>query len=199
MIGLSGAHRTGKTTLAKAISKEMGFHYHDASVTKIMRECGINGVADIPLIERIQVQNFILDRFCADVKKAPKRSICDRTPLDMIGYMLGEVTMHNTPADLHGPISNYVDRCLKATEQHFDLVLFVRPLPLFVVEEGKPPENKAYQTLVQYIIEGASQNLNTICGVVEGDKLDDRIEAVCGAIEDRTQYARSITQGHAIH
>ena len=160
--GFAGAHRTGKTTLAKQVAEDMGYHFHDASVSKIMRAHGINAVGDIPLGERIAAQEFLLDKFLENLKSAPRPMITDRTPLDMIGYMLGEVTMHNTDIELGKRINAYAIKCLEATVNHFDTVIIVRPLKLYVVDPKSPPPNAAFQALVQFIIEGAARQVDDI-------------------------------------
>jgi hypothetical protein len=186
MYGIAGAHRTGKTTLAKAIAEKLGIHYHDASVSKIMKECGIDGVRDVPLADRITLQEFILDKFIDAIKAAPRPAICDRTPLDMIGYMLGELTMHNTPVELHEQIQFYAERCLVETTLHFDTVLTLRPLPDYAVEAGKPPFNRAYQSMVQFIIEGAcSQSDYLHAGVISATNFERRLELACGVLSAR--------------
>lgn len=130
-------------------------NFHDASVSKIMREAGINAVGDVPLEQRVEAQEFLLKRYLKDLQWAPRPLITDRTPLDMIGYMLGEITMHNTDARLGARIQDYVEECLGATITHFDTIFVVRPLLTYVEDPDKPPMNRAYQSLVQMIIEGA--------------------------------------------
>jgi hypothetical protein len=154
--GLTGAHRTGKTTLAKLVAEDLKMTFHDASVSKIMREAGINAVGDVPLEARVEAQEFLLRRYLKDLQWAPRPLVTDRTPLDMVGYMLGEITMHNTDAKLGARIQNYVEECLGATLVHFDTIIVVRPLTAYVEHPDKPPLNRAYQSLVQFIIEGAA-------------------------------------------
>jgi predicted ATPase len=154
--GFAGAHRTGKTTLAKAVAEDLKMAYHDASVSKIMREAGINAVGDVPLAQRVEAQEFLLKRYLKDLQWAPRPLVTDRTPLDMIGYMLGEVTMHNTDAALGARIQDYVDACIQATIRHFDTIIVVQPLEVYVEDPDKPPLNRGYQSLVQLLIQGAA-------------------------------------------
>jgi hypothetical protein len=160
--GFAGAHRTGKTTLAKQVAEDMGFHFHDASVSKIMRAHGIDVVGDIPLHQRIGAQEFLLDKFIENIAWAKRPMITDRTPLDMIGYMLGEVTMHNTDRELAERIDAYVVKCLQATLKHFDTIILVRPLTLYTVDPKSPLPNLAFQSLIQFIIEGAARQVDHI-------------------------------------
>jgi len=158
--GYAGAHRTGKTTLAKRVAEDLGMHFHDASVSKIMREAGIDAVGDVPMEQRIEAQEFLLRRFLQDLNKAPRPLISDRTPLDMIGYCLGEVTMHNTTPELGKRIDAYVKSCLEATKNYFDTIVILGPLPHYDVAPDKPPPNAAYQRLVQFLVEGAACQVN---------------------------------------
>jgi len=177
MFGISGAQRTGKTTLAKAVAEKLKFHYHDSSVTKIMREFGINPVGDVPLGERIKAQEFLLEKSCDALRQAPRPAITDRTPLDFIAYMLGEVTMHNTAEEFHEPIQTYVKNCLAAAEKYFDMILIVRPLLTYKAADDKPPPNRAYQSAIQYLIEGAAQNIpNIVVGLLPALDLTERVD-----------------------
>ena len=81
----------------------------------------------------------------------------------MIGYCLGEVTMHNTTPQLGERISAYVLECLEATLTHFDTVIVIRPLPIYTVDRKSPPLNLAYQNLVQLLIEGAANQVTRPC------------------------------------
>lgn len=154
--GFAGSHRSGKSTLAKLVAEDLKMGFHDASVSKIMREAGINAVGDVPIEARIEAQEFLLKRYLKDLQWAARPLITDRTPLDMIGYMLGEITMHNTDAAIGARVQSYVEECLGAAITHFDTIIVVRPLLTYVEDPDKPPMNRAYQSLVQFIIEGAA-------------------------------------------
>ena len=91
-----------------------------------------------------------------------KPFVCDRTPLDMIGYMLGEVTMHSCDLELSQRIERYVERCLWIVQHTYFGVIVCRPLPFYEAAEDKPPESPAYQTMIQLLIEGASDRIDTI-------------------------------------
>lgn len=156
-IAVVGAHSTGKTTLAKALSAQLNLPYLDASVTKIMADAGFNGVGDLPLEQRIEAQEFLVEKHWEMTQAQKGMFITDRSPLDMIGYMLGEVTMHNCDSQFAQRIQRYVDRCLEVTNDTYSGLIICRPLPVYTVDDKRPPENTAYQSLVQFIIEGAAR------------------------------------------
>lgn len=159
MFGLSGSSRTGKTTLAKQIAEDLGIRYFDASVTKIMQGAGYNPVGALTIDERIDAQVKLLDTYTDAIHAVQEIFITDRTPLDFIGYMLGEVSMTNTTEDQGRRIDDYVRRCLDTTRKLFTCIAIVRPLPFYEAAEDKPKPNPAYQRHVQFIIEGAAQSL----------------------------------------
>jgi hypothetical protein len=140
----------------------MGLHYHDASISKFAQEIGANAVGLLNIAERLSVQRHILKRYLEELHKAPRPAITDRTPLDMIAYMLGEVTMHNTTPEDGAQIHEYVQKCLIETGRHFDSVIVVRPLPFYENDPSKPPANVAYQWQTQFIIEGASEKVGDV-------------------------------------
>jgi hypothetical protein len=150
--------------------------------------------------DRLRLQEFILEKFMDRVKAAPRPAISDRTPLDMIGYMLAEVTMHNTPIEFHDQIQRYVDKCLAETVLHFDMILMLRPLPIFEVDPTKPPPNRAYQSAVQFLIEGAGQQSDHLCsGVIVTTDLQRRVDATCCALEARQCAMVEAMRGIKIH
>lgn len=181
--GFAGAHRTGKTTLAKRVAEELGWYYHDASVSKVMREAGINAVGDVPIAQRIEAQEFLLKRYLADLQFAPRPMVTDRTPLDMISYMLGEITMHNTDAATGDRVHKYTTDCITATLTHFDTIIMVRPLNVYKVEEGKPPLNRGYQDVVQLLAEGAA-------ALVEPQMYIERM--VPSDLDERVAYSKDV-------
>jgi len=189
MFGFAGAHRTGKTTLAKAVAERLGIRYYDASVSRIMMEKQIHSVSDLPILQRIEAQEYLLQRHLEDIAKLPRPCITDRTPLDFIGYMLGEITMHNTPPEFHQRIGLYVDTCVAAVRMHYDTVILCRPLPVYEVDPTKPPENVAYQMKVQFLIEGASccvkpTQVGTLKTVDFNERLESSVKLVASQLND---------------
>jgi predicted ATPase len=152
---LSGASGTGKTTLAKAISEIMGIPYHDASVTRIMNDMGIDPVSQFESIEaRIDAQERLLAHYIVELSQVPRPFITDRTPLDMAAYAMGEVTMLNTTQAQGARIAAYVQICKEKTKDLFDAVAILRPLPFYESKSTRPPPNAAYQQQTQTLIEG---------------------------------------------
>jgi AAA domain len=200
--GVSGSHGTGKSTLARAVAEKLGLHFLDASVNRFMKEGGFDGLRDLPMEVRIEAQEWLLKRYLEEIAKAPGTFITDRTPLDFIGYATAEVTMHNTPdLDLADRIADYCSNCLEATARHFDMIILVRPLELYEVDPKRPPLNRAYQWSVQYIIEGAMQQVarEVIQGTLITEDLEERINCSCEEIGKRLEALKEIRQKAPFH
>src|SRR3569832_863688 len=65
LIGLCGAHRTGKTSLAKAYAKKHGIAFMETSVSAIFKELGLDPAASFDFKTRLDIQEVILERLDA--------------------------------------------------------------------------------------------------------------------------------------
>jgi len=198
--GLAGSHRSGKTTLAKELSEKFKFHYYDASVSKLMAEAGINAVGLVSLEDRMGAQEYLLEKHYEITQKLPRPFISDRTPLDMIAYTLGEVTMHNVNPQLSERIERYVNRCLTVTANTYDSFIIVRPLEGYEVDPTKPPPIRAYQWQVQMLIEGAAAQLDLIAGcTITTSEHATRIGLISEYIDQRMITMRKERGSRLIH
>ena len=151
----SGAHRSGKTTLAKAVAEDLGVMFHETKTGEVLKAAGIDIVANMTIGERMVAQEYLLDHHVKTIEALPRPLIVDRCPIDMMAYTLAEIGMHTlTDPELDKRINDYVGKCLAATNMHYMMAVVTRPLPFYVVEEGKPPPSKTYQWHIQTIIEG---------------------------------------------
>lgn len=204
--GLTGASGSGKTTLAKEIAEKMNIPYHDASITRIMKANGLDPVGPTaPLDERIAAQEKLLDQFIAEIRSLDRPFISDRTPIDMIGYMLGEITMRNSTQEQGERAFAYAAKCLNTTRELFDAVLVLRPLPFYENTETRPPQNAAYQFETQLIMEGA------LSLAIENDEVpfcyaqmftpnrELRLEKALEFFNDRIQHWKDLSKQVVVH
>lgn len=159
LIGISGAHGCGKTTLAKEYAIRSGLDYVPASTNEIAKRAGYaHGSVDLDINERIKLQWHILEGFKSFIKDCPPNAVTDRTPLDVAAYTLAEMGMHSAkladPAVLK-TVPLLVREAQALTKQCFQHVSILRPLPTYDAVEGKrPPENEAFQMHFQFLLEG---------------------------------------------
>ncbi|CCG43361.1 AAA family ATPase [Magnetospirillum molischianum] len=154
MLGLIGAHRTGKTTLAREYAARSGLLFITSSSTAVHAELGIPMDADLDMQTRLKVQHAILDRAEEDIHRASGPFVSDRTPLDMAAYLLADVGRSNVSRVEIDAAMKYVERCYDMTNTYFFRLVLVSPGIPYVVEEGKPPFNVAYQEHHHALVSG---------------------------------------------
>jgi hypothetical protein len=155
IIGICGAHRTGKTTLAdEFVKRNKTFKFAATSVSAMMKHEGMDPARDYPIEERIAMQDIILTRLDRHYAAHPDRTVFDRTPLDAAAYLLADVQRENVDPTLHPGITRYVERAIEITNRRFSMLLFVPPVLPLVHEEGKAPATPAYVEHISQIING---------------------------------------------
>lgn len=144
-VGLCGAHRTGKTTLARAFADKRGIPFVETSVSAIWRELGYDPAVTYDFETRLTVQEEILKRVDAVYGKyVGLEFITDRTPLDMAAYTLADAIGDRVPEHCQERLAKYVNACFEVTNRRFGIVLLVQPGITLVHEEGKAAVNAGY-------------------------------------------------------
>jgi nicotinamide riboside kinase len=152
MFGIAGAHRTGKSTLAKRYAEEHKVPY--LKLPNVIGEMGLTPGQIHSMDVRMQVQWAYLEA-AATLYKANSQGvfITDRTPIDMAAYTLADIRQDTHPKFV-GEAHEYLKAALALTNRYFSLILFVPPGIPYVDEPGKPPANPAYQELISATIQG---------------------------------------------
>jgi hypothetical protein len=193
-IGLTGAHRTGKTTVCKVLSETNGFPFLKSSTTEIAKDLGIDLSKPISLKHRCEFQTAVLGVFSKVYEKHGRGIfVCDRTPLDLAAYLLADVpTEHNDPATDEF-IQDYVGKCFEVTNRHFATITLVQPGIAYVAEPGKPLPSASYQEKIAALISGlcADERLHVrVCRLPKSTTgLVDRVNFVAKAVQ--TDLARA--------
>lgn len=163
LYGLVGAHRSGKTTLAKQLAEDLGIDFHATSTTEVAKRHGFDPVAPMTLEERIRMQIVLLQDHCEQIAKLPRPLIVDRTPIDYLAYTLAEVDMMShmlASPEVLEMINKFTTACLNATRMNYDCLYYLSPLDQYVAEPGKPAPNPAYQRHIALLIQGALMELH---------------------------------------
>jgi len=151
-IGLCGSHRTGKTTLAEAISKKSGMPFVRTSTSEVFKEHGLDPSKSMDFQKRLWIQHKILDA-AEKLWDAEKRQfITDRTPLDMAAYTLADI-QGATEVDFF-ELEKYLERCFKTTNVLFKILVLIQPGIPLMHEEGKAALNEGYLEHLNYLILG---------------------------------------------
>ena len=90
-IGLCGAHRTGKTTLAIALSKKLKMPFVEIGTSKLFSDRNLDPAKPMDFRTRLHIQRVILNHAESIWFEMDESFICDRTPIDLAAYTLAEV------------------------------------------------------------------------------------------------------------
>ena len=179
-IGLCGSHRTGKTTLAEAVSKKTGIPFVRTSTSEVFRRAGLDPAASLDFNKRLWIQNETLEAAKGVWEAAGKSFITDRTPVDMMAYTLGDI-QGSTQADFN-EVEDYLERCFTFTNRFFDALVIVQPGIPLVHEQGKAALNRAYIEHLNYLILGLTEDPRLTARVVligrETMGINDRVKTV---------------------
>lgn len=155
MIGLCGAHRTGKTTMAKAWAERSGVEFVTISASEVIKNITGGSCGEITDIEtRLKVQRGLVQACDRAFLRRKNIFVTDRTPLDVAAYTMAEAQQNNLSMDQQREVVEIVEDCIDITNASFGALLMIYPGLPYVVEEGKPPMNTAYQEHISSLITG---------------------------------------------
>lgn len=187
-VGLCGAHRTGKTTLAREFAAKRNIQFVETSVSAIWRELGLDPSKHHDFETRLAVQEEILKRIDAKLANYSGLDfITDRTPIDMAAYTLADAIHDSVPIGCQERLAKYVNDCFEATNRRFSMILLVQPGIELVHEEGKAVMNAGYIEHLNSLILGLSVDERLTCAhfylprSMKG--LQERTDALCATVD----------------
>lgn len=186
LIGLAGAHRTGKSTLAERFSEVSGYTLVVSGASGTFKRLGMDPKADYPLDTRIAIQEAILEDMEKTFEAASVFSVIDRTPVDMAAYLLADVSRASVTPKQDARVVKYVDRCMALVRKHFSVIVVVQPGIEVKEEEGKAPGAASYM-----------EHINMLClGMITAGGLTPSkafsIGRRCVGLDDRVDLLVSI-------
>ena len=151
-LGLCGAHRTGKTTIARELVKVNGLPMASSSTSQVAFDMGIDLTTRLDFKTRLAFQERVFDVHDELWGSFDGMFIADRTPIDLAAYLLADIPNNLDDPDLITQALAYTDKCFRSANRHFFTVALIQPGLPYLYEPGKPLPNKAYQ-----------EQHNTIC------------------------------------
>jgi len=145
MISLTGAHRTGKTSLAKAYAEKHGITFVATTASAVFKRLGLDPAKTYDFGTRLMVQSEILKEF--DViwgQHSLEQAITDRCPIDLLGYTMAEAVGTAVKKKEIDRFERYVQECFDVLNKRFSVIVLVQPGIPIVKEKGKAALNKAY-------------------------------------------------------
>jgi len=187
MIGLCGAHRTGKTTLARAYAEKAGIEFVRTSASQVFKDLDLNPALDYPFDMRMDIQELILKSFQKQYAAANRFFVSDRTPIDMIAYTLSDVRQETLTEEQDKRLQKYISDCYDATSRFFATLIIVQPGIAVVPDEGKATLMKSYIDHIAMLVTGAVSNemvkSNRFYIPVAMTDLETRVNAVDAAVK----------------
>ncbi len=153
-IGLSGAHRTGKSTLAKLFSDKYEIPYVETQVSKIITGLGYSANINYDMVTRVKIQKEVLRETVKLWESQTTQFITDRTPIDMVGYMIANATQGDMTDEFDGEFQEYITECKETTNKFFSNIIVIPPAIPIVETEGKANTTKTYIGHIAYVISG---------------------------------------------
>ncbi len=205
MIGLSGSHRCGKTTLAKAYAEKHGLFFLETSASAIFREFDLDPAVTYNFDVRLMIQQIILERFdLAYAKHAgDSKVITDRTPLDLLAYTLGDVSGQTLRPDQEAVLQRYISDCFDVANKRFATVLVIQPGIPLVYEEGKAAMSAGYIEHLNSLILGLSvdERLKSLHYYMPRylTGLEDRLQALHNVIDRGVKRAEAERESVLVH
>lgn len=149
MFGIAGAHRVGKTTLAREVAQKLGIAFLETKVADVFPELGLSVRVSHDVATMFRIQNAILDKLEAGYEMAARDGeawITDRTPLDVMMYTMADIRRDSLDtAELLGEFRKHMTRSMEITSRNFRSVLIVSPGIQMVEDQSKAPGCPAYQ------------------------------------------------------
>jgi AAA domain len=184
-IGLCGSHRTGKTTLAEAISRRTGMPFLKTVTSEVFQQCGLDPSGPMDFQKRLWIQHKILDAAEKIWQAEKAQFITDRTPVDMMAYTLADI--QGTTEVNFDELEGYLARCIDVTNAFFTLLVLVQPGIPLMHEEGKAALNEGYLEHLNYMILGLCNDARVRGTFVYLHRamtsLDDRVNTVLNELK----------------
>lgn len=181
--GLTGAHRTGKSTLARMVSEKYNIPFIQTQVAGIIKKLGYSANIHYNISTRIKIQHAVLEETVELWDKQQSTFITDRTPLDMVGYMIANATQDELTHEYDIEFQDYVSKCIFLSNQYFSNIIFVPPAIPVIEDEGKANITKTYINHIAYSILGCIELNKKHMPNVKFDILPEQVISLYDRVE----------------
>lgn len=160
-VGLIGAHRVGKTTLAREVAADVDWTFVETGLTQVWKDLGMDPGSDLSFSDRMRGQWACLEHCKKVWSDNSVPFITDRTPIDMMGYTLADI-QGSTDVDQE-EIEEYIAECYQALNFHFGIVCVIQPGLPIIHEPGKAAPNAAYIEHLNFVMRGLMADERVQC------------------------------------
>lgn len=202
-LGITGAHRVGKTSLAKALQCRFPdyFKYVPTNVSGALKAEGFDSscLPELTMSDFLRAQTIVLDQIIEVSQRCAKKSdylyVLDRTPIDAVIY----TRAYWSSKELHTAdntailtmFDDYYRKAVDACRKNFALMIGVQPGIELIEEKGKASAFRPYIDHLNDLMLGEMWKLSERehspnCLIIESDIIDlkERVDIVsCFAAE----------------
>lgn len=201
LVGLTGTHCTGKTTLAKTVADEFGYGFIRTSISDVLKGLGKDPAVRMTIRERIDAQMAILDRLNEQWDQALKSPdmiwIADRTPIDLMAYLMADVEAYSPMSAEEARDFSLAMRATEGSIKKFDLIIQVQMgIPVAADPEGKLRASHCpiYRSKLEILMRGFSDAHAPNFYALDRDCVDlyERVGKVRGLVKATTFTIRPL-------
>lgn len=183
-VGLCGAHRTGKTTLAMELAKLTNRQFIKTRTSEVFKECGVDPARPMDFATRMRMQIRFLEAYERDWRNAGGPFVTDRTPVDLMAYTLADI-QGATVVD-YPEFQDYIEQCFEVTNQFFDTLVIVQPGIPLAEAEWKAALNEAYIEHINSLVIGLCHDERLDCRLLRLSRgsvvLKERLTTIAAAL-----------------
>lgn len=154
MMGLAGAHRTGKTSMAREAARVMELPFAETSVSAVFHSMGLDPAEPMDFQTRLLVQNVILKVLCENWAGYKGAFLSDRTPIDLLAYTMADVQGVTLDTTTEVLMASYARACIEAANKHFGLIMLIQPGIPIVPAPGKAALSRGYMEHLNTLMAG---------------------------------------------
>ena len=187
-IGITGAHRTGKTTLAKALAQELGKPFLETNARTAFKKLGFDPAKNYDFDTRLHIQGEIMNDI-ANLYQSSTGFVTDRTPVDLLAYTYVQIGQNQLTEGQTTWLKEYTRVCISLTCRHLDYLVYVPIAIEPVQEENKASIDYGFMHHIDALIIGFAEK--TIRSFVYTGESLIKIPSYCETVSDRVATIRS--------
>lgn len=180
-IGICGAHRVGKTTLAEYLACKLDMPFVKTSSSEVFRKEGLPTDKELVLSTRISIQEKLLEHLMLSYNT--EDFVTDRTPIDLLAYLYSDI--NNAVSEQHSlKIEDYKRRCLDISNQ-FDLLVLIQPGIPIIHADGKGAISTSYIDQLNRLMYSFLQDVNCHIYIMPKEVLglEERVDVIAQVLK----------------